>query len=563
MAAPVATINNQTLQPMQWARVNAWLSYLDADGDPAVLYQFWDGGAAADSGYFYTNASEHHIARTDITVAAADIGSVWVRGGSSAGGGTETMYVRAFDGTAWGAWDEFTLTTQANTAPVATSPDRSLRVNEWMPVNGWSSWINYSDANGHPAVRYEFMDGNAAADSGYFYTNANAHHPAGQFISVEAADVGSVWIRGGSNVAGGIDPMWVRAFDGISWSAWYRFELITRANAPPVAEIDDHTVAFGQWAQVSSWIRYSDPNGDRAVQYQFYDTGAAADSSYFYTNSNAHHPANTEITVNAADLANVWVRGGSSAAGGTETMRVRAFDGVTWGPWDSFSLTTLANRTPGAWIDDHTLWDNQWAQVASWVNYFDVDAHVAVRYQFMDGFGGANSGYFWTNDNEHHAAGEPITVNAADLGGVFVRGGAQADAETMYVRAFDGFHWSAWDSFTLTTQMNTAPVATVANHTVGRNQWVQMDTWLSYADANGHAAVQYEFWDGGVVGNSGYFYTNRNEHHAAESSITVMASDIASVWVRGGSAAGSEGMFVRAFDGHDWGAWDQFTLTTT
>jgi hypothetical protein len=108
-----------------------------------------------------------------------------------------------------------------------------------------------------------------------------------------------------------------------------------------------------------------------------------------------------------------------------------------------------------------------------------------------------------------------------------------------------------------------APVATINNQALQPNQWGQVNAWISYSDADGNPAVQYEFWDGGVAGNSGYFWTNSSTHHAAETSITVMASDIASVWVRGGAIAGSEQMFVRAFDGHDWGAWDQFTLTTT
>jgi hypothetical protein len=32
--------------------------------------------------------------------------------------------------------------------------------------------------------------------------------------------------------------------------------------------------------------------------------------------------------------------------------------------------------------------------------------------------------------------------------------------------------------------------------------------------------------------------------------------------VRGGLTAGSEQMWVRAFDGPDWSPWDPFTLTT-
>ena len=60
--------------------------------------------------------------------------------------------------------------------------------------------------------------------------------------------------------------------------------------------------------------------------------GADANSGYFWTPGNAHHAANTTIEVAASDLANVWVRGGTSA--GSETMWVRAFDGTDWSDWD-------------------------------------------------------------------------------------------------------------------------------------------------------------------------------------------------------------------------------------
>jgi hypothetical protein len=48
----------------------------------------------------------------------------------------------------------------------------------------------------------------------------------------------------------------------------------------------------------------------------------------------------------------------------------------------------------------------------------------------------------------------------------------------------------------------------------------------------------------------------------ADTYITVEATDLASTWVRGGAATGSELMWVRAFDGASWSAWDPFTLTT-
>src|SRR5262245_50840910 len=113
MAAPVAAIADHSLKINEWFKVANWLSYSDADGNPAVKYQFWDGGTGASSGYFWTSeANPHEPANTVIEVAAADITNVWVRGGAAAG--AETMWVRAFDGTSWGNWDSFTLTTLPN-----------------------------------------------------------------------------------------------------------------------------------------------------------------------------------------------------------------------------------------------------------------------------------------------------------------------------------------------------------------------------------------------------------------------------------------------------------------
>ena len=62
--------------------------------------------------------------------------------------------------------------------------------------------------------------------------------------------------------------------------------------------------------------------------------------------------------------------------------------------------------------------------------------------------------------------------------------------------------------------------------------------------------------------SSGYFYTPDNPHHPAGSYIDVSASDLNATWIRGGQTAGSETMWVRAFDGTDWSTWDAFTFTT-
>jgi hypothetical protein len=332
------------------------------------------------------------------------------------------------------------------------------------------------------------------------------------------------------------------------------------ASLVPVATVEDHTLETNQWHQIADWISYSNATGRAPVQYAFWDSGTAATSGYFWTPNNSHNPANATITVNAADLSNVWVRGGQ--AGGTETMWVSVFDGVSWSAWDSFTLTTSPNTVPIATIADHSLTINHWQQISNWISYSDANGDAATQYQFWDGGAATTSGYFWTPNNSHNPANATITVNAADLSNAWVRGGQAGGAETMWVRAFDGTDWSAWDSFTLTTLPNTAPVATIADHSLPVNHWQQISSWISYSDANGDAATQYQFWDGGTAATSGYFWTPTNNHNPANTAITVSAADLGNVWVRGGQSGGTETMWVRAFDGTDWSAWDSFTLTT-
>ena len=311
---------------------------------------------------------------------------------------------------------------------------------------------------------------------------------------------------------------------------------------------------------VNSWISYSDAEDDAATQYQFRDAGTDASSGYFSTPSNAHWAANTDITVAAADLQSVWIRGGESS--GSETMQVRAFDGTDWSAWDLFTFNTLSNTPPVATIGDHSLHTNEWSRVASWMSYSDADGNPATQYQFWDSGTAATSGYFWTPDNPHHSANVEITVAASDLNNVWVQGGQAGGSETMYVRAFDGSDWSAWDSFDFTTLPNTPPVVAVSDQTLHLNEWHKVQDWFSTTDADGNGITQYQFWDSGTSASSGYFCTPDNPHHAADTAIAVNAADLDNVWFRGGQVESPEPLWVQAFDGTDWSQWKSLSLTT-
>jgi hypothetical protein len=242
--------------------------------------------------------------------------------------------------------------------------------------------------------------------------------------------------------------MWVRAFDGLAWSDWDAFTLTTEVNTTAVATINNQGTHNNEWTTVQGLLSTSDADGDAITQYQFYDSGAASGSGYFWTNDVGQRAADTTITVNAADLATTWVRGGSAT--GSETMWVRAFDGTDWGAWDAFTFKTQ-NTAPVAAINNQNLQVNEWAVVQNLVNAYDPDGDAITQYQFLDAGTASGSGYLWTADVGQRAANEYVTVAADDLDTTWVRGGQAAGSETMWVRGFDGADWSAWDAFTLNT----------------------------------------------------------------------------------------------------------------
>src|SRR5205809_5590689 len=81
-------------------------------------------------------------------------------------------------------------------------------------------------------------------------------------------------------------------------------------------------------------------------------------------------------------------------------------------------------------------------------------------------------------------------------------------------------------NFSVTTLLEHAPVVAPAGHSLAVNHWAQIANWLNYSDADGDPPVQYLFSDGGTGADSAYFYTPDNPHYAANSDITVNASDI-------------------------------------
>src|SRR5262249_4397026 len=102
----------------------------------------------------------------------------------------------------------------------------------------------------------------------------------------------------------------VTAGDGLLTASDVFALAISPQSDVPVVTASDQSLHHNEWHRVKDWFSATDPDGNAIAQYRFWDSGTTATSGYFWTPDNAHHAADTAITVDAAHLDDVWFRGG-------------------------------------------------------------------------------------------------------------------------------------------------------------------------------------------------------------------------------------------------------------
>src|SRR5205807_1650285 len=107
---------NITASPGQVFAASSLFTASDPDGDAITQYDFWDTGGGG--GHFLVNGAAQPTNR-DIYVAAAQLAQTTYQSGN--GSGTDTLWVRANDGTQWSAWSSSFTVTTANSISMAAS----------------------------------------------------------------------------------------------------------------------------------------------------------------------------------------------------------------------------------------------------------------------------------------------------------------------------------------------------------------------------------------------------------------------------------------------------------
>src|SRR5207237_906847 len=135
---PMVTVSNSniTASPGQVFAASSLFTASDADGDAITQYDFWDTGGGG--GYFLVNGANQPT-NQDVYVTDAQLDQTTYQSGS----GTDTLWVRAYDGTQWGDWSSsFTVTASGETSAGSTSSNpgareaRDIAVSDgnWKPV---------------------------------------------------------------------------------------------------------------------------------------------------------------------------------------------------------------------------------------------------------------------------------------------------------------------------------------------------------------------------------------------------------------------------------------------
>ncbi len=137
--------------------MSSLFAYSDPFGSAATQYDVWNDGSGG--GHFVLNGVTL-AANQDNIITAAQLAQLSYQSGS----GTDTLRIRANDGTVWGDWSNpFKVTAPVDTGPVIGVSNRTATHGQSFAV---SSLFTYSDSFGSAATQYDVW--NDGSGGGHF-----------------------------------------------------------------------------------------------------------------------------------------------------------------------------------------------------------------------------------------------------------------------------------------------------------------------------------------------------------------------------------------------------------
>ncbi|GIQ77045.1 hypothetical protein [Bradyrhizobium sp. RD5-C2] len=530
--APVASASSFTAAHGQTSvAASSLFTVSDADNDTITQYALWDSNG---NGAWVVNGAVQ-ATNAEIDLTPAQLAHTSYQFGSA----PDQLWVRAYDGTLWGAWVPFTATPGPDHAPVVSATDVSATHGQDIAA---SSLFSVSDADGDTITAYQVWDSTSDPASGHWVVGGVAQ-ATNIAIDVTPAQLASTSFQSGS----GSDDLWVRANDGTTWGAWKEFHVNAPIDHAPVVSASDVTATHGQDIAASSLFTVSDADNDTIANYQFWDSTADPASGHFVV-AGVTQPAGQSIDVSAAQLASTSFQSGS----GSDDLWVRAFDGLMWSSWKEFHVNAPADNLPIVSAADFSANHGQDIAASALFSTADADGDTITNYQLWDSTSDPDSGH-WVVAGVAQGTNVAIDVTAAQLSNTSFQSGSGSD--DLWARAYDGFAWGPWKEFHVNAPIDHAPVVSASDFHATANQSVAASSLFSVTDADGDSIPQYQVWDSTPSASSGHWSIGGTAQ-PVNTAINVSAAQLASTTFDGGTV--SDDLWVRANDGMIWSAWQEF-----
>lgn len=333
--APIVNALDKSLEIGTFIAARQMFTYLDYDGDPLTAIKVIDKGQAANTGYWFYNGSrlnanqwyEVPVANLDkLRFIAAEIEF------------NEAVGIMAYDGKFWSQADfARVITTPQNLQkPTAEGFDGTVLSGESVK---FEDYIRANDPEDN-LLKVRIIDRINNVNSGYFSVAGDVK-TQGQWFEINVSQISDVDYYGAKN--GQAEYLAFQVYDGKFWSNVANFKMTTIFNYyRPVVGVADVKLDQGQVIKVGSLLTFSDPDGNTAKRFRFYDTGSRADGGYFTVDGTVQ-AANQWFEVLARDMDTVRYHAANSAD--FEKFRVMAYDGRYWSDISTGAITVDVKPT--------------------------------------------------------------------------------------------------------------------------------------------------------------------------------------------------------------------------
>lgn len=434
---PVVTAPDYAASHGQNIAVASLFSVIDGDGDSITACQFWDSTPDAASGHWVVGGAPQG-AGVAIDVTPVQLTTATFQSGS----GSDHVWVRANDGTAWGDWTGFFVNAPPDNVPVVHPTSATFSATHGQNIAA-NSLFSVSDLDNTDTVTaFQFWDSTADPSSGHWVVGGTPQG-AGVTIDVTPVQFASATFQSGS----GSDHVWVRANDGIAWGPWQDFNINAPDNLPVVHPTSaNFSATHNLNVAATSLFTVSDLDGsDTVTAYQFWDSTADQASGHWVVGGQAQG-AGVAIDVTPTQFSTATFQSGS----GSDHVWVRANDGIAWGAWQDFNVNGAFDQAPVVSGNNTSLTLNTGIAVSGLFGATDAEHDPITQFELWDSTNAASNGHFLLN-GAVQPVGQGIFLDSTQFNQTSFVASSTPTTDRLWARAYDGNLWSDWTAANVTS----------------------------------------------------------------------------------------------------------------